>query len=173
MTAGRALLVGLLVAIAAILQSTVMARLGLPAGAPQLLVVVVVAVALADGPPAGMVAGFAGGLLADLLPSSTHPLGQSALVLVLVGQLAGLLRRDVTGGVAGSLLLVAVATVAAATGTAALGGLLGQPHGAWSSVARSAIVAAGYDALIAPFVLALVGVVWRHAGRRQPAGMPR
>lgn len=153
----RGLLAGGLVVAAVILQPTVVARLGLPAGRPQLLVIVVTAVAIGDGPRSGMLAGFGGGLLADLAPPSAAPLGQSALWLVLVGLAAGVLRGEGRPAILRGLSLVGGLTVAAILGAATFGALLGQPQPGWGRLVFGAAAAAAYDVLLAPFVLPLFG----------------
>ena len=58
----------------------------------RLLLVTVVALALVAGSLAGAVAGFAGGLLVDVMTLGT--LGTTSIVLILVGLLGGAVRRD-------------------------------------------------------------------------------
>ena len=96
MTLRRGLLSVATVLTALLLQSTVLSRLPLPGGAPDLLLVLVVAYALAEGPLSGTVTGFCAGLLADL--TSDHELGRTALVLALVGYVAGLVHDDPSYG---------------------------------------------------------------------------
>lgn len=175
MSRGRALTAGALVTLAVFLQVSVLARLSLPGGGPALLVLVVAAVALAEGPAAGMLAGFAGGLLADLTPPSDHPLGQSVLVLVLTGEVVGLARRR-TGGLIRPLALVGLATALAGAGVAGLGMLLGQPVGGFGALVLSVAAATAYNIVLAPALLLLPGSTgqravapgWdRHTDRRQ------
>ena len=64
----------------------------LPGATPDLVLLVVVALALADGPGFGCAVGFAGGLLLDLVPPADGTVGRWALVLTLVGWLAGMYR---------------------------------------------------------------------------------
>jgi rod shape-determining protein MreD len=156
MTRGRALAVGCLVTLAVLLQVSVVARLSLPGGGPALLVLVVAVVALVDGPAAGMLAGFAGGALADLSPPSDHPLGQSVLVLVLVGELVGLLRGEAAGTVR-SLVLVVLASVLAGLGVAGLGRVLGQPTGGIGPMLSAVAATALYNVVLAPALLRLAG----------------
>ncbi|MDQ1631514.1 MAG: hypothetical protein QOC80_1486, partial [Frankiaceae bacterium] len=73
-----------------LLQRTVLAQLDIPFGTPDLLVIVVAAVALQTGPGLGAVTGFLAGFGADLL--SDHALGRLAAVLCIVGYLVGMLR---------------------------------------------------------------------------------
>lgn len=68
---------------------------GEPLGVPSsdLVLPVVVAVGLGRGSSSGAVAGFGAGLLIDLAPGSTYPVGSAALAGTLVGYLAGLLSN--------------------------------------------------------------------------------
>ena len=91
----RAALSGGLLLIAILIQLTVLNNLRLPGGAgPDLVLVVVVAVALTGGPMEGMLGGFCAGLALDVAPPATHLVGQYALVFCLVGYGCGLLGRQ-------------------------------------------------------------------------------
>ena len=59
---------------------------------PNFLLLVVVTLALVEGPGAGAVAGFAAGLIFDLL--GVGPVGPMVLVLTVTGYLAGLLHEN-------------------------------------------------------------------------------
>jgi cell shape-determining protein MreD len=125
--------------------------------------VVVAAVALVDGPAAGMSFGFATGLLADL--GSNHPAGVLALCWLGVGLVCGMvadrysLRRDaVTAGV----------VCASATSMATI--VLAVTHSgadAADSIVLAVPTAVG-DALLAFAVLALVRRMLRTESLRAP-----
>lgn len=157
---GRRLLLGLvLVVTALLLQTTVLARLPLPGAAPDLLLVLVVAHALLEGPLTGTVTGFLAGLLADL--GADHELGRVALVYAVVGYAAGLVYDD---GSRSRLLPAFVVAVAAAgaVGLYALEGLLlGDPriHGSaiWPALAGTV----AYSVLLTPLVVPLVATLVR------------
>lgn len=59
---------------------------------PDLVLLVVAAVALLHRPSTGLLAGLLGGWLLDLVPPGAEPLGASALTYALVGLLLGLGR---------------------------------------------------------------------------------
>lgn len=61
--------------------------------APDLLLLLVVAVAIARGPAYGGVTGFACGLLVDLAPGSVHPVGLGALAHAMAGFVAGFVNE--------------------------------------------------------------------------------
>lgn len=162
----RALVVGVLITVAAVVQASLLSRLGLAGGSAQLLVVLAAGVGFAGGPRAGMAAGFAAGLVADAAPPAQHPLGLTALVLVVVGFLAGAARA---AGIAllARLAVVAALTVVAMAVAALLGGLLGEPQ-RWVDLATRAPAVAGYDAVLALVVLPVVDALWRRVGPPLP-----
>ena len=149
-----------------------LAALPLPGAAPELLVVVVVAYALAEGPFSGAVTGFVAGLLADLL--ADHALGRLALVLAVVGYLAG----QVHDGTERSTLLPFAVVAAAAAGAvllyAAEGVVLGDPRIDGRRAALAGQVGplrCGPDAVRGPARRRLVrrvdaGAAWEAGGRR-------
>jgi rod shape-determining protein MreD len=76
-----------LVSAAAVVQSAVVGSMDVASGAPDLLLVVVVCVALQRGAIAGATAGFLGGLLVDTAALDT--LGFTSLLLTLTGYWVG------------------------------------------------------------------------------------
>jgi rod shape-determining protein MreD len=163
-TLPRRLLLALLVVLAVVLQTTVVARLPLPGAAPDLVLVVVVTVGLLEGSRTGMLTGFAAGLLADL--SGDAELGRLALVHVAVGHLAGLLQDDartwrlLPAAVTGALAAVAVLVYAAG------GVVLGDPRITGGLLWRSLLSTVPYSAALATVVFPLVGALLRRADRR-------
>lgn len=159
MTARRLLVGAVAVLIALVVQSTVLARLPLPGGAPDLLLVLVVALALAEGSLSGTVTGFVAGLLADL--GADHELGRLAVVYTLVGYVAGALRPGpVRGEAARSLLLACVVVALAAVGGitlyAAEGLLLGDPRITGAAYLASLAGTVPYSVVLTLFVVPAV-----------------
>lgn len=171
MEAVRALLVGVLLTVAVVVQASVLARLGLPGAAPQLVVVAVAGVALAGGPAAGAIAGFAAGLLADVAPPAVSPIGLSALVLVLVGWSTGLLRGSLPR-LPARLAAVAAVTVAALAAASGLAMMLGAHPGPWPALAAHWSVAAAYDVALGLLLLPPVGWFWRRLDPPPLRGYP-
>ncbi len=161
MTLGRGLLVAVLLATAVVLQTAVLAPLRLPGATPDLVLLVVVALALVQGPTAGMVTGFAGGLLLDTVPPASGALGRWALVLCLVGLLAGRLRDAAERSVFLPIVIVAGCSVLATVGYAATGLLLGDPGVTASGVVSAVPAAMLYDVLLSPFVVPVVMLLAR------------
>lgn len=167
MRPARALLTAALLLTALPLQVVVLARLPLPGAPPDVLLVVVVGLALAGGPLAGAVTGFAAGLLLDLAPPADHALGRVALAFALVGYLAGLLRSDVARSALVPLFVVALASLVSLAAYVAVGVVLADPRLDWPAVARSIPSLVLYDVVLAPFVVPLVLALAR---RTEPPG---
>jgi rod shape-determining protein MreD len=79
------------VLVAALLQAGLAPYLAIGGVVPNFLLLVVVTLALVEGPVAGSSAGFACGLIFDLLGSG--PVGPMVLVLAVTGYLAGMLQE--------------------------------------------------------------------------------
>ena len=160
MTFQRFLLGAASVLTALLLQLTVVARLPLPGVAPDLLLVLVVAFALTEGPMSGMTTGFIAGLLADAL--SVHEMGRLALAYAVAGYFAGLLQDDTERSTLlpfGAVLLGALAALGAFSFE---GILLADRHISLYSVLRTAISSVPYDVVLTPFVVPVVsGLVRR------------
>jgi rod shape-determining protein MreD len=150
----RAALSGGLLLIAILIQLTVLNNLRLPGGAgPDLVLVVVVAVALTGGPMEGMLGGFCAGLALDVAPPATHLVGQYALVLCLVGYGCGLLGVSLEHSAWLPICVVAVGS-AVGEGLYALTGMIfGDPDITWTSIRHTLPASVIYDVLLSPFVL--------------------
>lgn len=153
--AGAAVL-SVVVLLALVLQESVLARLPLPGGDPNLLLVLVLAVALVAGASVGMATGFAAGLLADL--DSAHPVGVLALCFGLAGFLAGLLDADSRRSVLRPLLVVAVGAAGTYLGYVGLLALLHRPAAGGLPDLPTTVL---YDVMLTPFVVPVVAAVAR------------
>ena len=156
--------IALLVVLAVVLQEPVVARLPLPGAAPDLVLVVVAAVGLSRGARAGMLTGFAAGLLMDL--GSDHALGRLALVHVLVGAAAGLLEDDELGPVVGPLLVGAVLAAGGVLVFAAAGVLVDDARVTGRALLRSLTSTVPYCAALTPVVVPPVAALLRRVDRR-------
>ena len=150
----RAALSGGLLLIAILIQLTVLNNLRLPGGAgPDLVLVVVVAVALTGGPMEGMLGGFCAGLALDVAPPATHLVGQYALVFCLVGYGCGLLRVSLDQSAWVPIGVVAVGSAAGELLYALTGMIFGDPDITWTAIRHVLPASVGYDVLLSPFVL--------------------
>ena len=170
-TAARTVLAVALVLTGLVLQLTVLARLPLPfGGTPDLLLLVVASFGFLRGPVVGMAVGFGAGLLLDLAPPGDSPAGLWALVLCVVGFLAGNVSDDVDRSTAAPLVLVAGLTLLEVVLFAGLSALLGSPRVTWSGLAGVGLSTAAYTVVLAPFVVPLI---MRLDRRVEPDGAPR
>jgi len=145
------------VAIALVVQLSVINGLRLPGGAvPDLLLVLVAALGLADGPFRGMIIGFAAGLCLDLAPPASQVIGQYALVFCLAGWAAGRLSGLAVRSAVRSAAVLALVVAAAEALSAALGIALEPAQVTVAEVRQVLPAAVGYDLLILPFILYLV-----------------
>ena len=152
----RILAIALVVIVAIALQSAVLARMTLLGVIPQLVFVVVVTLAYLDGERVGAAAGFAGGLLQDLLlPLSI--VGLTALVYTLIGYGVGTLRQYTTAeSVWTPVFAVTIASAVAEISYATLAVLLGQQWVSISYTFKVIGLIVLYNTLLTPFVFPLV-----------------
>lgn len=159
MTPRRFALGAAVVLTALLLQGAVLSHLPLPGAAPDLLLVVVVAFALAEGPTSGAVTGFVAGLLVDA--GADHELGRVALAYALAGYVAGLVHDRPDRSRLLPLGVVAGAAGVAVTAFAAEGILFADPRttvAAWAAGLAATVV---WCVVLAPLVVPLVAVLVR------------
>jgi len=141
-------------------QGALLSRLTFLGPHPDLVLVVVLSIALYDGPLAGAVSGFFAGFAVDLL--SDHVLGVGALVLCVAGWATGTVRDYYDRFSATTPIVIIAAGSALATLCLGLAlKLLGDPRIAWSSLASDVPRIALYDAVLTPFVFAAVSALNR------------
>ena len=148
MSSGEGARAAAVVFVAAMLQVVVVSSVAIAGGAPDLLLVSVVALGLLRGSVPGAVAGFSGGLIVDLLTLET--LGITSLVLTLAGFWAGRWAETTgRGRKLAPVIAVGVITVLASAFSLVLHYLLGV-----DVVARFALVTVLVPTLLANLVLA-------------------
>jgi rod shape-determining protein MreD len=177
----RRVLIGLLaLAIATTVQLVIVNRVALPGGGePDLVLLVVTALAVSNGPMTGVLAGFFGGLALDVAPPGGHLAGEYALVFCLVGYACGRMREDIdtTGDrVAVTALTVMAAGVAGGeVGKVVIGLMVSDPQITGPVIKHVLPGAVLYDLVLCPFVLWLISLA---SPRREPirgarVAMPR
>ncbi|WP_445400994.1 rod shape-determining protein MreD [Streptomyces sp. LE64] len=158
MRVNRMLLSVTLVVAALVVQVSVLARLQLPGAVPDLLLLTVVGLALVYGHVGGTLIGFGAGLLADLAPPADHAVGRYALVLCVIGYLAGLAKPE--SGRLQSALGPMVVVVGSAVGStllyAGVGALVGDTAARHVGLGGLLFTAALYDLLLAPFTVPFI-----------------
>jgi len=171
----RALVAAVAILAAVLLQVTLLNNVPFPGGAgPDLVLVVVVALALTSGARDGAIIGFAAGLALDIAPPASNLLGQSALVFCLVGYGCGRMRVVVERSAWLPLAGVAVGAAAGEALYALVGLIFGDPDVTWQAVRQVLPAAVFYDLLISPFVLYAVAWLGGHArwgSDTAPAGL--
>jgi rod shape-determining protein MreD len=167
----RAVIAVVVVAVTVVFQLTVVDRIAFPGGAgPDLVLLVVAALALAGGPMAGVLTGFLAGLALDVAPPGSHLVGQNALVFCLVGYSCGLLADDASGDAEQghtALFEIVVTAAGAVFGEALLallGVMLSDPRVTWPAITNVLPAAVAYDVLLCPFVLYAVAAALRLGG---------
>jgi rod shape-determining protein MreD len=153
----RTITAAALIFIALIVQVTMVNRLPF-AAVPDVVLVVVIALAVLHGPVPGAVIGFFAGFAADLLPPSHHLIGQYALVMCVTGFVAG------RGAERAPFLTAALCAILAPGLGIGIGALLGDPGIDWQTVRFS------WPRMAAANLIAVPIVVWAvtalHRGRR-------
>lgn len=172
----RALLFGASVVLALGLQVSVLPHLRLPYAGPDLVLLAVLALAGDWGPNLGALTGFAAGLVVDLAPPSVTAAGRHAIVLTLVGALAGRTAVEARRSAVRTSLLAGLYAGLATLVNAVLGTLIGSGGTVTSpGLLPGAAACALYTAVATPFVLpGLAALARRTESRRTlvlaPAG---
>jgi rod shape-determining protein MreD len=169
----RGLICLMTVAIAVIIQLTIVNRIAFPGGSgPDLVLIAVAALALAGGPMTGVLIGFFAGLALDVAPPGSHFVGQDALVFCLIGYLCGLVAdvpnsEGVPEQGRTALFEIVVTAIGAVLGealAALLGTLLSDPRVSWPAIQHVLPMAAAYDVVLCPFVLYAAAAALRLTG---------
>ena len=139
-----------------LLQTTVLGIVAVRGVTPDLLLILLVFLALRRGSMSGQIAGFAGGLLEDLV--SLAPLGFHALVRTLVGFSAGTLHGLIRTSAIAVPVLILGASVVKGWRARSLG-LVFDIHPDMHLLEGRFWIEAAYSAVLAPFLFALLGRV--------------
>ncbi|MGY1580499.1 rod shape-determining protein MreD [Streptomyces sp. MN13] len=161
----RILLSVTLVVVALVLQVSVLARLHLPGAVPDLVLLTLLGLALVYGHVGGALIGFGAGLLADLAPPADHAAGRYALVLCVVGYLAGLVKPE-NGrlkSATGTMAVVGAAAIGTTLLYAGVGALVGDTAARHVGLGGLLFTATVYDLLLAPFVVPGIMALARRA----------
>lgn len=153
MTIARNLLLATAVLFAVVLQAALMPHLSWRGVVPNLVLLVVVAGALTRGAHTGVVLGFCAGLALDLAPPADHLAGRWAIALLVVGYLAGSVRRDERPTLSVVVLTAGVCSFVGASVYALLGVVLRDPAVAVLDVLTAVGAGVLSDLIVAPIVL--------------------
>jgi rod shape-determining protein MreD len=140
--------VAAIVVVAVLLQVPIAVDFELLGGAPDVVCVVVVSVALMRGAEVGAITGFGAGFLLDALAG--QPMGLSCFVLTAAGFAAGRFGEKVPERAAMRPLgAIAVLSVLTRIGMLVLGVVIGSDAGASQIVSIAVVPTAAFDVLIA------------------------
>jgi rod shape-determining protein MreD len=146
--------------VAALLQVGFAPYISIAGVVPNVLLIVVVTLALVEGPSEGAWAGFVAGMLFDLL--GYGPVGPMALVLTAIGYMAGLLHENMF---AESWLLpltvLAIASLASALAYGLVLNMLGAGGPLFPTFFTKMIPEALYDTILALLVYPWLGRLLR------------
>jgi rod shape-determining protein MreD len=141
--------------LAAILQSTLIAKASFFGVVPDLALCILVFSAYVNGTMAGQVSGFLSGLFMDFL--SAAPLGFNCLVRTLIGALAGIFKDAFFLDIfIMPVLLCALATIAKAAVIFVLHLLMGSAVPSYSFTSSVFYIELGLNALSAPLLFFLL-----------------
>ena len=149
-------MVGLLLLSAAVLQTALFPSLALLGFRPDLLLLVVLAVGLRDGPLSGLRVGAAAGLIADLLVSQAS-VGLAMVVYTAIGYTVGLARPYLApDSITAPVLLAFVSGLLGTAGYGMLVLLLGDERITIAFLVQASLSVAFYNTLLAPLALGAV-----------------
>lgn len=145
--------------VAVVMQVAIAPNIAIGRAVPNFMLLVVVALALTEGPAAGASAGFVAGVLFDLLGSG--PIGPAALVLTVVGYLAGSLSANMFAeGWRLPVTVVLIASLLAELSYGAVLAILGVGQPFWSTFLAVMLPTAVYNGVLAllafPFLARLL-----------------
>ena len=150
----RSVLLFLLTITGLAFETSVFGRATLVGAKPELLLLIVVALGMSEGPMFGATAGFVMGLSTDLVLQL--PAGVSALTFTIIGYVVGRARAQVPSpGAWLPMIMVSISTFIGLMFYAGFNRALGEHFGALS-VVRAALLASLYNCLLTPFVFPIV-----------------
>ena len=140
--------------LAILLKTTVLPAVAVLGFRPDVLVLVVVAVALVEGPDSGIRIGFTAGLLQDMVSGGVALVGLSALVMMGAGWAAGRLRPYLAASEQnGAIVVSGLLAGATALASGVLGRLFDVVNPTVGRMLLAAVVVGLYSAAVSPLVL--------------------
>lgn len=162
----RALAVVAIMITALLLQSTVFAEVRLLGAKPELMYLIVIVLAILEGPSEGAVVGFTGGMLQDFFLN--QPKGITALTLTLLGYTVGLARQYIVSpSPLLPTLMVLAGTFAGVVFYETVAVLLNTLHTDTVLFFRIALFSGLYTALLTPIVYPLLRRVFEGSRPRR------
>jgi rod shape-determining protein MreD len=147
-----------LIALAIVLQSTLLHWVAVRGVIPDLGLIVLVFVAIRRGSMTAQLSGFASGMVEDVL--SLSPLGFHAFIRTMVGFLYGLTVGSIfIDPILMPVILIIIATLFKALISSLLVAFLSIPAAGFAVFAGPLWIELGYNAVLAPFLFALLGLL--------------
>jgi rod shape-determining protein MreD len=147
-----------LIALAVVLQSTLLHWVAIRGVIPDLGLIILVFAAIRRGSMTAQLSGFATGVIEDFL--SLSPLGFHAFIRTVIGFLYGLTVGSIfVDPILMPVILTIVATLFKALISSLLVGLLAIPAAGFSVFTGPLWIEIGYNAVLAPFLFALLNLV--------------
>ena len=147
-----------LIALAVVVQSTLLHWVAIHGVIPDLGLIILVFVAIRRGSMTAQLSGFATGLIEDVL--SLSPLGFHALIRTVVGFLYGLTVGSIfVDPILMPVLLTIIATLFKALISSLLVSFLSIPAEGFSVFTGPLWIEMGYNAVLAPFLFALLSLL--------------
>lgn len=147
-----------LIAVAVVLQSTLLHWVAVRGVIPDLGLIVLVFVAIRRGSMTAQLSGFASGVVEDVL--SLSPLGFHAFIRTVVGFLYGLTEGSIfVDPILMPVILIIIATLFKALISSLLVAFLSIPAVGFGVFAGPLWIELGYNAVLAPFLFGLLGLL--------------
>lgn len=151
---GALVLLAVVLVILAIVQVSLVNFLPTPWAVPDLVVVAVLAVAISRGPLTGGLSGAGAGLVLDLIPPGTGPLGGWMLVLALAGAVLGRVAETYQPGPFAAMVLLAIGAGTVVLARVAVLWFAGSSVDL--AAVGAAVASAAWGLVLAPLALLLV-----------------
>ena len=142
------MLLAVVLVVLALVQVSLVDFLPTPWAVPDLVVVAVLALAIAQGPLTGGLVGAGAGLVLDLIPPASGPLGGWMLVLAVAGAVLGRVAETYQPGPFAAMLLLALGAGAVVLFRAAVLWFSGS-SACWAMLG-AAVASAAWGLLLAP-----------------------
>lgn len=147
-----------LIALAVVLQSTLLHWIAVRGVIPDLGLIVLVFVAIRRGSMTAQLSGFVSGVVEDVL--SLSPLGFHAFIRTVVGFLYGLTEGGIfVDPILMPVILIIIATIFKALISSLLVVFLSIPAAGFGVFTGPLWIELGYNAVLAPFLFALLGLI--------------
>jgi len=147
-----------LIALAVVLQSTLLHWIAVRGVIPDLGLIVLVFVAIRRGSMTAQLSGFVSGVVEDVL--SLSPLGFHAFIRTVVGFLYGLTEGGIfVDPILMPVILIIIATIFKALISSLLVAFLSIPAAGFGVFTGPLWIELGYNAVLAPFLFAALGLL--------------